>query len=183
MDNNDNEALIEQLRIKTEDCYVNQKMCCSESIIYALNHALNGGLQDETAMRVGAGFCGGMGANEGCGALNGAIFVLGLLLTANENHSRRTNKKIRSASAELHNKFKKKFKYEKCADLTKAQKGNHQARLCNCQNITGISAELAARIILRYRPELIPQADGEFLAVKETRAGVLVKKIRSSLGL
>ncbi len=183
MDNNDNEALIEKLRIKTEDCYANNKMCCSESIIYVLNHALNGGLEDETAMRIGAGFCGGMGANEGCGALNGAIFVLGLLLTANETHSRRTNKKIRSASAELHNQFKKKFKYEKCADLTKAQKGNHQARLCNCQNITGISAELAARIILQYHPELISQADDEFLIVQETRAGGLVKKIRSSLGL
>ncbi len=183
MNNNDEEALIEQLRLKTENCYVSRKMCCSESIIYVLNHALNGGLEDETAMRVGAGFCGGMGANDGCGALNGAIFVIGLLLTANENHSRRTNKKIRSASGELHNKFKKKFKYEKCADLTKAQKGNHQARICNCQNITGISAELAAKIILQYRPELISQADGEFLTLQETRAGGLVKKIRSSLGL
>ncbi|VAW41065.1 hypothetical protein MNBD_DELTA03-1245, partial [hydrothermal vent metagenome] len=181
--NNDEEALIEQLRIKTEDCYVSSKMCCSESIIYALNHALNGGLEDETAMRVGAGFCGGMGANEGCGALNGAIFVLGLLLTANEPHSRRTNKKIRSVSAELRNKFKKRFKYEKCADLTKAQKGNHQARLCNCQNITGISAELAARIVLRHRPELASEADAEFLAVQESAVGGLVKKIRSSLGL
>ncbi len=134
-------------------------------------------------MRVGAGFCGGMGANDGCGALNGAIFVLGLLLTANENHSRRTNKKIRSASAELHNKFKKKFKYEKCADLTKAQKGNHQARLCNCQKITGISVELAARIIFQHHPELAAKADGEFLTVQESGVGILVKKVRSSLGL
>jgi C_GCAxxG_C_C family probable redox protein len=183
VDENEINKLISNIRQKTENCYSNRKMCCSESILYTFNQGLHGGLTDETAVRMGSGLCGGMGAGGGCGALNAAIMAIGMLLASGPGG--RPKKKIRAATAELREKFHKQFQHEKCSDLIESQKGNRQSRLRHCQRITGVSAELAARIILQYRPELASSSDQEFLKNHDrirswsyrSKFGGLLKKI------
>jgi len=175
VDDNEINKLISSLSQKTENCYQNRKMCCSESILYTFNQGLHCGLPDEKAIRLGSGMCGGMGAGGGCGALNAAIMVVGMLLTSGPGG--KPKKKIRAAAAELREKFKKRFQYEKCQDLTESQKGNRQARLRHCQQITRTSAELAARIILQNRPELVYSSDQEFLKNHDSRITGLLKRI------
>ncbi len=175
VDDNKTNKLISSLRQKTENCYQNRKMCCSESILYTFNQGLHGGLTDEKAIRLGAGLCGGMGAGGGCGALNAAIMIVGMLLTSGSGGN--PKKKIRAATAELREKFQKHFQYEKCQDLTKSQKGSRRSRLRHCQQITGTSAELAARIILQNRPELADSSDQEFLGNYDSKITGLLKNI------
>ena len=51
---------------------------CCQSVV--LSYADEIGLPEETLARLASGFAGGMGTREGvCGALNGAVMVLGLL--------------------------------------------------------------------------------------------------------
>lgn len=173
------EKLVDNLRLKTEDCFENRKMCCSESILYALNQGLRGGLSGEAAINLGTGFCGGMGAEDGCGALNGSVLAIGLLLASGQEGL--TKKKIKAVIKELREKFKEEFNFEKCSDLTKPYKGKPKDSRRNCQRITGISAELTARLILQYRPELAALSDEEFLAVNESKVGGFMGKIRSVL--
>ncbi len=175
VEENEIDKLISSLRQKTENCYSKRKMCCSESILYTFNQGLHGGMTDDAAIKLGSGMCGGMSAGGGCGALNGAILAIGLLLTSGPMG--RPKKKIRAATAELREKFKKRFQHEKCCDLTEPQKGNRLARLKHCQQITGVSAEIAARIILKYRPELADDPDNDFLMEHDSKMGGLLKKI------
>ncbi|NOX26551.1 MAG: hypothetical protein GXP59_10675 [Deltaproteobacteria bacterium] len=174
VDKNEIDKLVSCLRQKTENCYKTRRMCCSESILYTFNQGLGGGLSDETAIKLGSGLCGGMGAGGGCGALNGAIMAIGLLLTSGPGG--RPKKKIRAATAELREKFQKKFQDENCQVLIEPHKDNHQARLRYCQQITGFSAEVAARLILQYRPQLAATAEHDFLKDRDSKLSGLLKK-------
>ncbi len=171
---NEIDELVSCLRQKTEACYKNRRMCCSEAILYTFNHGLSGGLSDETALKLGSGLCGGMGADGGCGALNGAIMAIGLLFTANSGG--RPKKKIRAAAAELREKFREKFQSESCQTLLEPYKDNRQARRRHCQQITGFSAEMAARLILQYRPQLATAAKRDFFQVRAAKLSGLLKK-------
>jgi flagellar biosynthesis/type III secretory pathway protein FliH len=86
-------------------------------------------------------------------------------------------KKIRTATAELREKFRQKFQHEKCLDLIEPYQDKRQARLQNCQQITGVAAELAARIILKYRPQLAAGADQVFLKNYDSKLSGLLKKV------
>lgn len=55
-----------------------ENLNCAEKILYASNEAYNLGL-DKKALKLSAGFGGGMAIESVCGALTGAIMVLGCL--------------------------------------------------------------------------------------------------------
>lgn len=178
---NDIEILARQVRLRTENFFEVHGLCCSEAIMYVINKGLRGGLDDETVLKIGNGFCGGMGGGEGtCGALTGAVSVMSLFLSPHNNNGL-SKKKARLAAKELHDSFKEKLASINCNDLTKEFSHQKKARVKNCQKITGIGAELSATIILKNRPDLIAQADRAFLTANDSKLKALAGKFYSLL--
>ncbi len=123
-----------------------------------------------------------MGGGEGtCGALTGAVTMAGLFLSPHSANGL-SKKKARLATKELHDRFKEKFEAINCDELTREFRNKRTARIKNCQRITGIGAEISADIILKNRPELIAEADHEFLEASDTKLTALTNKICSLLG-
>jgi C_GCAxxG_C_C family probable redox protein len=175
-DQTDIELLVRQIRLRTENFYSVHGLCCSEAIMHVLNRGLHGGLDDETVLKIGNGFCGGMGGGEGtCGALTGAVTMIGLFLSPHSKNGL-SKKGARLATKELHDRFKEKLASITCGDLTREFADKRGARLKNCQKITGIGAELSATIILKHRPELLGQANYEFLTASDTKLKLLASK-------
>ena len=173
----DIEPLVKLIRQRTENFYKVHRLCCSEAIMYALNKGLKGDLDDKTVLKLGNGFCGGMGGGEGtCGALTGAVTMVGLFLSPYSKNGL-SKKKARMASKELHDSFKERLASINCNELTEEFRNQRSARIKNCQRITGIGAEISATIILKNRPDLIALADHDFLAVNDTKLSALNNKI------
>ena len=66
---------------------------CAETIVYAANEAYQLNLSKET-LRASAGFGGGMAIEETCGALTGAVLVLGIMLVQDRAHESDKMKEI-----------------------------------------------------------------------------------------
>lgn len=178
-DSNTSEALIRAIRERTENTCDSHGLCCSEAILFVLNRGLDGGLADDLARRLGSGFCGGMGGSDGvCGALSGAVASLGLILGPGQSHGL-SKAKMRQAAKSLHDTFLAALGATCCRDLIAPYTGERGARMKNCQAITGLGAELCARLILDLRPELVAMADLDFLNRRDTKVRVAVKKIAS----
>ena len=174
------EALIEAIRRRTENYYDAHGLCCSEAILFVINRAFAGGLNDPLVRRLGAGFCGGMGGGEGaCGALTGATAALGLILGPGQRHGL-PKAKMRQATQRLHDSFRSALHSTVCQVLTAPHAGNRGAKIKSCQGITGLGAALCARIILDCRPKLANQVDLDFINRHDSKARALVKKIVNS---
>ena len=76
---------------------------CAEKILYGANQAYNLGL-DQKALKVSAGFGGGMGLSLVCGALTGAIMVLGVMFVKEKAHE---STRIKDLTQELLLTYKK----------------------------------------------------------------------------
>lgn len=174
---NPQEELISAIRERTENYYDAHGLCCSEAIIYVLNRGFGGGLADETVRGLGSGFCGGMGGGEGvCGALTGAMAALGLIVGPGQRHGL-PKSKMRQAAKELHDSFGEALGATVCQQLTAPHSGNRRTKLQNCQAITGLGAELCARIILKLRPKLARKADRAFLSRRDSKTQAVIQKI------
>lgn len=153
-------------------------LCCSEAIIECLNRGFCGDLPDGLSARLGAGLCGGMGGGESvCGALSGAVVVLGVLLGPGREGGL-SKKKMRLATKQLHDEFKKRFADTICNDLIKDYRGNKKARMKNCGEITAEAGRITVAVILEWRPALLQIADLVYLRKRDTRMSVLAQKIR-----
>lgn len=171
------EVLIQAIRQRTENYYTAHGLCCSEAILFVVNRGLGGGLSDDMVRRLGAGFCGGMGGGDGvCGALSGAVSALGLILGPGQPLGL-SKSKMRHAAKKLHDLFRATFGSTTCHDLTAPYADSRRAKLKNCLAITGLGAELCARIILEYRPELASRADLPFLNRHDTKTQAVIQKI------
>lgn len=94
----------------------NQGFSCSQAVISAYADAV--GLDPETALKVAAGFGGGMGRMAGtCGAITGAVMILGLKFggatAENAEAKEKTYKRVR----ELVARFKARHGTMTCCEL------------------------------------------------------------------
>lgn len=177
MTSSTHESLIRAIRERTENYYQAHGLCCSEAILMVLNRGLGGGLADDQVRRLGAGFCGGMGGGDGvCGALSGAIAALGLLVGPGQRQGL-PKAKMRQAAKELHDSFLQALGSTCCRELIAPHAGDRRARMQGCQVITGLGAELTARLLLKLRPKLAQRADLTFLNQRDSKVQAVVKKI------
>ena len=157
------ETVVRQIRERAENLYLTRQLLCTEAVLVAMNQALDGGLTEEQAVGLASGLTVGLGESGClCGALSGAVLALGLLLGGGNPYKHR--KAIRSAGKELHDAFKSKFKSSCCRVLTKKVKENGKAHFEQCAQLTGEAAEMAARLILERRPELMGSVDTKYLS-------------------
>lgn len=90
---------------------------CAQSVV--LSFAEDYGYSKELALKISAGFGGGMGRTQGtCGAVTGAIMVLGMM----EGEKASDNNELKSGTyrsvKELVDKFTDEFKTTSCSELT-----------------------------------------------------------------
>lgn len=161
------EELARLCGLRTENIYTARGYCCSEAVLVALDGAFRGGLGQETAVRLGSGFCHGMGgAGCLCGALAGAGVVVSLLLGPRGQGGMEKKAFEKEVARALHDRFRERFTATCCRALLKRRKEQGRA---GCLELTVGAAEIAAALLLEQRPELADRVDREFLAVREKK--------------
>lgn len=89
---------------------------CSQSVLFAFSDELN--INNDTALKISNGFGGGMGRKqEVCGAVSGAIMVLGLLYGRGEKDGPEKQETTYLKVRELIDSFKEEFNSVNCKEL------------------------------------------------------------------
>ncbi|THB77077.1 MAG: C_GCAxxG_C_C family protein [Desulfobacteraceae bacterium] len=166
------EKQVLDLKKRSVKLYESRRYLCSEAVLFTLNHAFDGGLSHDQVIAMAAPFSMAMGESGClCGALSGAVLGTGLIL--GQKRSGRQRRILRQHAAELHNRFKLAHGATCCRVLTKKVRQDKRAHFRHCASLTGEAAEMAARLILQARPELVQSA----------QAGSEAKKISGFKGL
>jgi C_GCAxxG_C_C family probable redox protein len=162
------EELAGLVRRRVENLFETHQLLCAEAVLYVLNQGLNGGLAPEAAIRIASGFSEGVsGSGCICGAFSGALMAVGLFL-GRQGSNRWGAGKLQNKSKELYDLFRSNFGSSCCRVLTKGMKDDNKALFKHCLSHTGEVAELAARSILDARPDLVHQADRDFLTTQDS---------------
>jgi len=94
---------------------------CSQAILSVYGEAL--GLPRETALKLAAGFGGGMGVADTCGAVTGAIMVIGLKHGSAEAADSASSSRTQQAVAEFMRRFKARNGSLVCKELLQCDIG------------------------------------------------------------
>lgn len=163
------EELIGLIRRRAENLFDTRQLLCAEAVLYVLNQGLRGGLPPEAAIRMASGFSEGVGgAGCICGAFSGAMMAVGLFL-GRQGSSRKDSKRENAGSRRIYDLFRSRFGSPCCRILTKKFKDDDRALFKHCTPHTGEVAELTARFILDARPDLVEQADWDFLTARDSK--------------
>jgi C_GCAxxG_C_C family probable redox protein len=114
---------------------------CAEKILQGANIAYDLGL-DKEALKLVAGFGGGMAIEDKCGALTASIMVLGKLFVKNNAHE---STRIKELTKELFEEYKKEMGTIDCAPL----KEKHRTEELKCRNVIIKAAEVLDMIVKR----------------------------------
>jgi C_GCAxxG_C_C family probable redox protein len=114
---------------------------CAETILAGANQVYHLGL-DQNAMKLAAGFGGGMAIEGDCGALTGAIMVLGKLYVKDRAHE---SDKIKELTKELFERYRREMGETDCAPL-KAKYRNDELK---CRLVILKAAEILDEIVAR----------------------------------
>ena len=172
------EALIGRIRDRARNLYETRQLLCTEAVVSAMNHGLNGGLSDAQATAMAAPFSVAMGESGClCGALSGAVLSSGLLL--GQKHPYCHRKAIQEASRQLHDAFKAANGATCCRALSKQVRHDKKAHFHQCSGLTAQAAEMAARLVLEKRPELVARVNNAFLNKRQSVVGgALLRLVR-----
>lgn len=116
---------------------------CSETIMYAANDAYRLNL-DPNTLRTMAAFGGGMCIGDTCGAITGALAVLGIIFTKEKAHE---SDKIKKLTVEFFNKFSTALGMKSCREL-KNEYFNSEDR---CSKILYTSVEILEQLVKEYK--------------------------------
>jgi C_GCAxxG_C_C family probable redox protein len=173
------EKLVGLIRHRAENLFETHQLLCSEAVLHTLNQGLGGGLPPEAAIRIASPFSEGIGgAGCACGGFSGALMGVGLFL-GRQGLDARGLKTVQVKGRELHDLFRSEFGSTCCKVLTKKVRHDQKALMKLCTLHTGEAAEAAARLILEARPELMAQADLEFLCARDTKLSAGFNRILS----
>ncbi len=120
-------------------------LCCSEKILYGANWAYNLQLPPE-ALKMSAGFGGGMGKGFTCGGITGGIMVLSALYVKRNNHE---SSRIRELEQEYIDKFQAALGAVDCKDLKVKHPPVVEKRQCNIDLILTTAAGILDEIVER----------------------------------
>jgi C_GCAxxG_C_C family probable redox protein len=170
------EELIAQIKKRAGNLYQTRQLLCTEAVLVTLNKVFNGGLSDAQAIAIAAPF--GIGLGDGgciCGALSGAILASGLFVGGDQPYRKR--QVMRKSARELHDEFKAAYGSTCCRVLSRNIRHDQQAHFQQCARLTEGAAEMAARLILDLKPELITSAEGSFLSRRDSGIGAMMKRL------
>ena len=170
------QELVSLIQGKAENLFATGELYCSEAVLVALNQGLNGGLDRQQAVGLAAGYAMGLGESGClCGAVGGGVLALGLLL--GQEHAYRHRAEIRSATAELHRRFKEANRSTCCRVLSRQVKDDPKAHMAQCTGFTGQVAAMAAEMVLERRPHLALDPASPALRQRHGRVWSLVRRL------
>lgn len=114
---------------------------CAECMLYAANDEYGLGLTKKHFKAAG-GFGGGMAVENVCGALTGAVMVLGCLFVNERAHE---SDKIKLLTKEMVERFSEKLKTVNCSQLKSLYRDDQK----RCIDIITTSAQILDDIITR----------------------------------
>lgn len=114
---------------------------CAETILRGANQAYGLNLDDE-ALKMAAAFGGGMAIGKTCGALTGALMVLGKLTVKDRAHE---SDRIKVLTRELLGEYRREMGDIDCAPL-KAKYRNEEVK---CRRVIEKAADVLDRIVER----------------------------------
>ena len=114
---------------------------CAEKILYGANQVYHLGL-DQQALKMSAGFGGGMAIESVCGALTASIMVLGCLFVKKNAHE---SSKIKDLTQELFTSYGNEMHTINCDTL----KAEHRTEDLKCRKVIAKAAEILDKIIER----------------------------------
>lgn len=171
------ETLLDLMRAKAENLYEARRFCCSESILLVVNNSFNGDLNEEAALGLADGFCGGMGgAGCVCGALSSSIMALGLILSPHRRYGLSRNE-FKDICKKMHDRFQEKFGSTCCRVLVQDVIDDRKGRRQFCGNLTGEAAVLVGELLFDAKPSLRDTVDVDYLRSLDTKLGGLMKKL------
>lgn len=98
---------------KIEEYYIKRNLNCTETMLSAANDVYQLGL-DKNALKMAAGFGGGMYVGSTCGALAGGIMVIGRLFVEDNAHG---SPKLKGLVREFLQRYHEKMGEVNCANL------------------------------------------------------------------
>ena len=170
------EALIALIKKRAENLYLTRQMLCAEAVVVTLNKALNGGLSEAQAVAIAAPFSIALG-DSGCicGALSGAVLACGLFIGKDQPYHHR--QRMRKGAQQLHDAFKATNGAICCRVLSKSVRHDQKVHFQQCAHLTAGASEMAAKLILYYRPELIQCNGNGFLHKIDTKIGAMKTRL------
>lgn len=120
-------------------------LCCSEKMLYGANWAYNLRLSPD-ALKMSAGFCGGMGVGSVCGAVTAGIMALTALYVKRNNHE---STRMRELEQEYINKFKEALGSFECNELKVKHPPVVEKRQCHMDHILTTAAGILDEIVAR----------------------------------
>lgn len=114
---------------------------CAETILSGANHVYHLGL-DQESLKLAAGFGGGMALEDVCGALTGALMVLGKLFVKERAHE---SAKIKELAQELFHGYQQEMGAIDCGPL----KAQYRNEVVKCRPVILKAAEILDRMITR----------------------------------
>jgi len=114
---------------------------CAETILWGANQVYDLGLEPRV-LRLASGFGGGMGIEATCGALTGALMVLGLLFTRERGHQ---SPRVKELCVEFLEAYRCEMGSIDCRPLKDA----HRTEELKCRPVVHKAALLLERLIAR----------------------------------
>lgn len=114
---------------------------CAEKLLYGANWAYDLKLSPE-ALKLSAGFGGGMGVEAMCGTITGPIMVLSHLYVKQRSHE---SSRIKDLEKEFIDKFETSLGFSDCKSL----KAKYRTPEKGCDDIIFKAAEILDEIVLR----------------------------------
>ncbi|MFZ3132202.1 MAG: C-GCAxxG-C-C family (seleno)protein [Desulfosporosinus sp.] len=144
--------------------YFRNGLYCSEAVIKAFNEVYKLGLQ-ENAKKMATGFGLGLGeAGCACGAVTGAVAVLGLV--AGRTKVYESERIVHLATKQLHDHFRAKHKAICCRVLTKSVDWGSAQHKKLCEQYVIEAATLTDDILKTKLLEFLPQGGGKAIPKK-----------------
>jgi C_GCAxxG_C_C family probable redox protein len=114
---------------------------CAETMLYAANEEYGLGL-GKKALKTMAAFGGGMGVEEACGAMTGALAVLGILFVEDRAHE---SDRIKTLSKEFIESLRKKLSTDNCKKLKDLYRNDD----IRCSPIMEVAAKVLDEMVNR----------------------------------
>ncbi|RQD68089.1 MAG: hypothetical protein D5S00_09360 [Tindallia sp. MSAO_Bac2] len=119
---------------------------CAEAMIYSANDIYDLKLEKST-LKTMAGFGGGMAIEDTCGALSGAIAVLGVLFVREKAHE---SHQMKEMVTDYMYRFKEEMGSIKCDQLKKNYREDAPVK---CRKVVFVAAELLDQIVREKQGE------------------------------
>lgn len=130
--------------VETSEKYYDKKydLNCAECILYSANEEYGLGI-DPKGLKLAAGFGGGMAVEGDCGALTGAIMVLGNLFVEERAHE---SDRIKTLTKEFIDRFNERLKTVNCKELKSMYRHDDDKK---CIDIIKAAAEILDEMVKR----------------------------------